>query len=308
MRDVQRAKQIEGIILGNAIQKGELEFVEADLLDREIWPDLMAGVDAVMHIASPFPRVLPKKDEDLLLPARQGTLNVLRAASRAGVRRVVLTSSSTAVAYGKPKGKRSGIYSEQDWTDETNLSDTTGYIRSKTAAERAAWDFMKSNHGNLELVTILPGALLGPVLEKDFGTSANIVIKILEGSTPAYPKVGYEIADVRSAAELHLLAMESPAAAGKRYIATGGYLSFKEIGEILREVYPDRKIPQGELPDFITRLIAKFEPTLKPLVVELGEERKLDNSKAINQLGWQPILPQEAVLATAESVIKLGLV
>lgn len=308
LRDIQRAKQIKEVILENASRAGRLEFAEADLLEREVWPGLMEGAEYVMHIASPFPRALPKREEDLLLPAREGTLNVLRAASQADVKRVVLTSSTTAVAYGKLKGHRTGTYSELDWTDQSNLSDTTAYIRSKTAAERSAWDFIEKNDGNLELVTILPGALLGPVLEKDFGTSANIVIKILDGSTPAYPKIGYDLADVRSVAELHLLAMESPDAAGERFIATAGYLVFSEIGEILREAYPDRKIPRGELPNFLTRFIAHFESTLKPLAVEVGATRKLDNSKAIKQLGWQPIPPEEAVLATAYTVIKQGLV
>jgi len=308
LRDIQRAEAIKEVILANASREGRLKFAKADLLDREVWPGLMDGVDYVLHIASPFPRVLPKRDEELLLPARDGTLNVLRACSRAAVKRVVLTSSTTAIAYGKPKGQRSGTYSELDWTDENDLRDTTVYIRSKTAAERAAWDFINKNDGNLELVSICPGALLGPVLEKDFGTSANIVIKILDGSTPAYPKIGYDLADVRSVAELHLLAMESPGAAGERFIATAGYLAFSEIGDILQEAYPDRKTPRGELPNFLTRLIANFESTLKPLTVEIGATRKLDNRKAIDQLGWQPISPKEAVLATAETVIQLGLV
>lgn len=308
LRDMERARDIEWLILESGAPAERLEFAQADLLDDSIWQGLMSGVDYVMHIASPFPRGVPEQEDDLIIPATEGTLNVLRAASAAGVKRVVMTSSSTAIAYGRPRDQRSGTYTEADWTDEGNYSDTTAYIRSKTIAERAAWDYVEKSAGDLELVTICPGAILGPVLEEDFGTSANIVIKALDGSTPAFPKIGYEIVDVRSVADLHLKAMEVPDAAGQRYIASAGYLTFKEIGEVLRESCPDRKIPRGELPNFITRLIANFEETLRPLRVEIGAVRKLDNSKALDQLDWKPIRPEAAVRATAETVIELGLV
>jgi dihydroflavonol-4-reductase len=250
---------------------------------------------------------LPKHEDDLILPAKKGTLNILEAAAKNGVTRVVLTSSSGAITYGREKSKRSATYTEKDWTDVTNKKDTTPYFRSKTIAEKAAWDFISADNSGLELSTICPGAILGPILEKDFGTSANIVIKTMDGSSPAIPKIGYDVVDVRSAADLHLRAMEMEEASGERFIGAAGYLSFKDVADILREKYPDRKIPKSQLPNFATRLISNFEKTLKPILIDLDVERKLDSSKARRLLNWQPISPKEAVLACAESLVELNI-
>lgn len=159
----------------------------------------------------------------------------------------------------------------------------------------------------MELTTICPVAILGPVLEKDFGTSANIVIKVMDGSVPVIPKVGYSIVDVQSTADMHIKAMESSKAANERFICSEGFYTFMQVAEILRKVYPDKKIPTFVLPNFVTRLLANFEPTLKPTLINLGVERRADNSKAQKLLGWKPQDPKEAVLSCAESVIKLGL-
>ena len=308
LRDKSRADHIKQLIAEHTDKIDYLSIVEADLLDESIWNEILKGVDYVMHIASPFPRVLPKKEEDLILPAKQGTLNILKAASKNGVKKVVLTSSSTAITHGKEKSKRSGIFTEKEWTDESNKKDTTPYFRSKTIAEKAAWDFIKEDNSGLQLTVICPGAILGPVLEKDFGTSANIVIKSMDGSSPAIPKIGYDIVDVRSVAELHILAMESEKASGERIIASADYLTFRQVADILRENYPDRKIPKAMLPNFMVKLISNFEKTLKPILLDLDVERRMDNSKAKELLNWQPIPAREAVLACAESVIRLNIV
>ncbi len=308
LRDLDRAETIARILSRQGADTGRLEFKEADLLDSQVWNELMKRTDYVLHIASPFPRVMPKRDEALIKPAKQGTLHVLRAAAAQGVKRVVLTSSSGAISYGKKRGERKGVFSEEDWTDIILITDTTPYYRSKTIAEKAAWEFIAGDDSGLELTVICPGAVLGPVLEEDFGTSANIVIKTMDGSAPAVPQIGYDLVDVRSVADLQIRAMEMEAAAGERFIASAGYLSFQEIAELLRERYPDRDIPKGTLPDLVVRLISQFEPTLKPLLVELDSERKLDNSKARRILEWQPLPAREAVLATADSVIDLKLV
>jgi dihydroflavonol-4-reductase len=308
LRDRNRAHEIEQVIAKHTSNVDQLSFAEADLMDGDVWLELMAGVDYVLHIASPFPRELPKREDEVVAPARIGTINVLKAASAAGVRRVVVTSSSTAIAYGREKGERSGTYDENDWTDIANEEDTTPYFRSKTIAEKAAWDFVAQDTSGLELSTICPGAMLGPVLEKDLGTSANMVVKIMDGSTPAIPRIGFDVVDVRSVAELHIRAMEMKEASGERFIGSAGYLTWKEMADILRQTYPGRKIPRATLPDFATRLISNFEPTLKPLLVELGAERRLDNSKAKRLLGWQPLSPEEAVRSLAESLINLQIV
>ena len=308
LRSMKRAGEIEDMIARHTSKVGALKFAEADLLDGQIWNELTKGTDFVQHVASPFPREFPRHEQDLIRPAREGALNVLKAASSNGVKRVVLTSSIAAVMYGREKGKRSAVYNESNWTDVTNRKDTTPYYRSKTLAERAAWDFMINDKSGMELVSVCPGAILGPVLERDFGTSANMVIKMLDGSMPAFPKLGFEIVDVRSVADLLIRAMEMPRAANQRFLATAGYISFAEIATILRKAYPKRKIPSMLVPSFLVELFSMFDKTLKPILADLGATRTADHSKALHMLQWQPIPNEEAVLSCARSVIGLKIV
>ncbi|MCB0637865.1 MAG: aldehyde reductase [Lewinella sp.] len=308
LRKLDRAPAIQAVIARHTDRVDQLSFAEADLRDAAVWPRLMAGVDYVQHIASPFPRVLPKNDDELLIPARDGALQVLRAAAQHGVRRVVLTSSTGAIVYGKTPEQRSATFTESDWTDVTNRRDTTPYFRSKTMAERAAWGFIAEDDSGLELTTVCPGAILGPVLEADFGTSANMVIKTMDGSSPAIPRIGFDMVDVRSVADLLIRAMEMPGAAGQRYIASAGYRTFKQLADTLREAYPDRKIPSRMLPNLMVRLIARIEPSLKPILVDLGVERRVSNEKAMRELNWSPRPVEEAILACAGSLIDHGII
>ncbi|MCR8558980.1 aldehyde reductase [Mucilaginibacter sp. BJC16-A38] len=308
LRDLKRAYEIRKIIAAHTKNADNLSFAQAELSDEAAWLQLTKGMDYVQHIASPFPRTLPKHEDELILPAKNGVLNILKAASANKVKRVVLTSSSGAVLYGKKKGKQSGTFNEGTWTDTSISKDTTPYLRSKTIAEKAAWDFIQSDKSGMELVTVLPGAILGPVLEEDFGTSANIVLKMLDGSIPALPNIGFDLVDVRSVAESLILAMEVPEAANERFISSAGYMTFKEVSTILKEKYPERKIPKMILPNFLTRLFALFDKTLQPVLLDLGHQRKVDNSKAKRILHWQPIDNREAVLSCTESLISLGLV
>jgi dihydroflavonol-4-reductase len=308
LRSMKRAGEIRELVARHTSKVGSLKFAEADLLDGQIWNELTRGIDFVQHIASPFPRELPRHEDELIRPAREGALNVLKAASANGVKRVVLVSSIAAVMYGREKEKRSGTYNESNWTDVTNRSDTTPYYRSKTLAERAAWDFIANDKSGMELVTVCPGAILGPVLESDFGTSANMVIKMLDGSMPAFPKLGFEIVDVRSVADLLIRAMELPQAANQRFMATAGYISFAEIAAILRKAYPTRRIPSMSVPSFLVVLLSMFDKTLKPILADLGATRTADHSKALHMLQWQPIPNEEAVLSCARSVTGLKIV
>lgn len=308
LRNMDRAPEIRAIIASHTENINNLNFAQADLLDKDIWKELTQGIDYVQHIASPFPRVLPKNEEELIEPARNGTLYVLEAAAANGVKRTVLTSSTGAIMYGKAKGQQSGLYNESDWSDETNNKDITPYFKSKTIAEKAAWAFMEENPSSMELSTVCPGAILGPVLEKDFGTSANIIVKNLDGSIPAYPNIGFDSVDVRSVADLLIKAMETPEAAGERFIASSGYLAFGEVARILKEVYPKYRIPSFMLPNFMVRLFSNIDPSLKPILLDLGLERRMDHSKALRILKWEPIPVKEAVLSCAESLIKLGIV
>lgn len=308
LRSKDRISSIRKVIAKHTTNVGNLTFEVANLNDSKIWSELTKNIDYVQHIASPFPRELPKNENDLIVPAKQGTLEILKAGAENNVKRVVMVSSSAAVLYGKTKSELNKVFNENDWTDETNLKDTTPYFRSKTIAEKAAWDFIGQNGSGMELTTILPGAILGTVLEEDYGTSANIVVKILDNSLPALPKIGFEIVDVRSLADLLIKAMELPQAAGNRYLASAGYLTFKEIAQILKQQYPDRKIPTRELPNPIARLFSIFEASLKPILIELGVRRKTEIGKAKNELQWQPVSVRETVIECAKSVFENGIV
>jgi len=308
MRNLGRADAIRDVIARHTKLTDQLTFAQADLNEPVDWESLMKGVTYVQHIASPFPRTLPKREEDLIRPAVDGTKAILSASAKNGIQRVVLTSSSGAIIYGKPKGQESGTYDERTWTDPTNYRDTTPYFRSKTLAERAAWDFIESDESGTELSTVCPGAILGPVLEKDFGTSANMVIKQLDGSVPALPRIGFDIVDVRRVADLLIRAMERPEAANQRYAGSAGFASFKDIADTLRKAFPNHKIPKRELPNFAVRLFSNFDASLKPILIDLGLERKVDHRKAARQLNWDPGTPEEAIRSCAESVLALGIV
>lgn len=308
LRNLKRSEAIRKVIGAHTSRIANLTLVEADLSDESIWMEITKGVGFVQHIASPFPRTLPKDENDLIIPAKNGTLNVLKAAARNGVKRLVLTSSTGAVAYGKSKEELQRVMDENDWTDISNKKDSTPYFRSKTIAEKAAWDFVQANDNEIELTTVCPGAILGPVLENDFGTSANIVIKALDGSMPAVPNIGFEIVDVRSVSDLLIKAMESPHSANQRFIASAGYMNFMDIAQVLKASYPKRKIPSASLPNFAVRLFSNFDRSLKPILLDLGIERKLKVTKAIDVLDWQPIAKEEALLACAKSVLDLGIV
>ena len=258
-------------------------------------------VDGVFAVASPFPTTLPKHDDELVVPARTGTLNLLKACRRRGVRRMVLTSSTGAAVYGV---RRRGNFDESDWTDVTNRSDTTPYFRSKTIAERAAWDYVAEYVDAPELVAVLPGLILGPVLEEDIGTSAAVVQKAMAGELPAVPKLGFGSADVRSVAELHRLAMTHADAAGERFIGGDEYLRFADVMEVLAKAYPERKLPSRQLPDFAVRLFSYVDPTLKPVLVDLGAERRVTSDKARRVLGWDPMPMADSIRDTAASLLQ----
>jgi dihydroflavonol-4-reductase len=307
-RNYKNVKEFKDIISKYSRNTDKLEIKKADLKDKEIWEDLTKDIHAVFHVASPFPSELPKDPDELYIPAKNGTLNVLRAASKNGVKRVILTSSSGAVTYGRTRKNFKKLYDEKDWTDPEAGKDSTIYYNSKTLAEKAAWDFMKENGNGMELTTICPGAILGPVLNGSISASINIVKKTMEAAAPMVPNMGYDLVDVRDVARLHVLAMESEEAAGQRFIASSGYLHFRDVAEVLSKAYPDRKIPKLIAPNIIVRILSNFDRTIEPILIDLGKVRKLDHSKAVNVLKWEPRPPEDAVLATAESLFERGFV
>jgi nucleoside-diphosphate-sugar epimerase len=287
---------------------GPLDLVEADLTADDGWAEAVAGCDHVLHVASPFPLGRPKHEDDLIVPARDGALRVLRAAREAGVRRVVLTSSFAAIGYGH--GHPDKIYDETSWTDVDGPG-VGAYAKSKTIAERAAWDFVGADGGAPELAVVNPVAVLGPLLGPDPSTSIELVKRLIDGSMPGTPKVAYGLVDVRDVADLHVRAMTAPEAAGERFIALGeDFRWISEMGEWLREQLPARakKIPRRELPNVLVRVASRFDGALRQLTPELGVRKRATNEKARSLLGWAPRGDREAVVATAESLLSLGLV
>lgn len=284
-----------------------LEVVTADLNADEGWTEAASDCAYVLHIASPFPAASPKDDGELVRPARDGTLRVLTAARAAGVRRVVMTSSTAAVAYGR--GGREAPFTEADWSDATNRSDTSAYERSKTIAEQAAWDWMANASDGLELVTICPGAVLGPVLGSGQSASIDIVARLLDGSLPGMARFGWPLADVRDIADLHLRAMTMPQAAGQRYIGAGPFAWMSDVAQVLREHVPElaARVPRRSLPNALTRASALFDPVLRGRLYELNKHRPVSSDKASRELGWAPRPKEDAIVATAESLARTGL-
>ncbi|MEM7487210.1 MAG: NAD-dependent epimerase/dehydratase family protein [Bacteroidota bacterium] len=300
LRDISRAGKIKDAIGKHTTNTTNLVFIEADLMDGlEKWLEVTKEQDYVINVASPFPSIMPRNDMDLIGPAKTGILTILEAATVNGVKKVVHTSSMGAAVYGK---RKNGTFYETDWTDESNIKDTTAYYRSKTIAERAAWQFIEQTQNAPQFTTILPGVVLGPVLEEDFGNSTNLVKKFLDGSVPAIPKVGYEIVDVRSVADMHLKALESEEANGERFLATSGYVTLKEVAEHLKMAFPDKKVPNRSLPDFLVRIFSLIDKETQPLLTELDSHRRVDASKAKNLLGWKPISNENAILDCAKSL------
>src|SRR5580704_8032276 len=236
-----------------------LSFVEAELTNPDGWDAAMGGVRYVLHVASPIPSSMPKHPDDLIVPAREGTLNVMRAASRASVQRVVQTSSLSAIFHGRDD-PNSHLFTEADWTDPDH-KDNVPYTRSKTVAERAAWAELPKLPRPLEWVAINPGLVLGPVLDKDSSASVQIVAKLLKGEIPGLPRFGYPIVDVRDLAELEIRAMTAPQAAGQRYIASGPFVSMSEIAKVLKARLGGKakKVPTRKLPDWVVRFVGHFD-------------------------------------------------
>jgi dihydroflavonol-4-reductase len=251
---------------------------------------------------------MPKDENELIVPARDGALRVLRAAREAGVKRVVLTSSFAAIGYGHAPRKRP--FDEGDWTNLASEG-LSAYIKSKTIAERAAWDFVLKEGGPLELATVNPVAVYGPVLGKDFASSIKLVQSMLQGKMPGVPRLYFGCVDVRDVADLHLRAMTHPDARGERFLAVADdALSLFEIASILRKNLGARaaKAPRRELPDFLVRAVALFRDEARQAVPELGKVKHLTNGKARRILGWSPRSSEEAVVATAESLYRLNLI
>ncbi|WP_030904708.1 SDR family oxidoreductase [Streptomyces sp. NRRL F-5126] len=293
---------------GGAEPGGELEFAAADLTSDQGWADAVQGCAYVLHVASPFPATVPRDENELIVPARDGTLRVLRAARDAGVRRVVLTSSLASISYGHADVDRT--FTEEDWTD-LGGAHVAPYAKSKTIAERAAWDFVEREGGPLELAVVNPVGVLGPVLGPDFSTSVTLIQRLLDRDMPALPRLSFSFVDVRDVVDLHLRAMTDPAARGERFLAAAGApMWVADVARVLRDGLgpAGERVPTRRLPDILVRLAARADASLRGFVPELGKVKKASADKARNVLGWRPRTNEEAIIACAESLIALGLV
>ncbi|MGW5108371.1 SDR family oxidoreductase [Nocardia sp. NPDC004123] len=290
VRSAARATAVAELLPG-------VELAEADLGSDAGWATAVAGCRYVLHTASPFPSGVPEHEDELVRPAVDGTLRVLRAAAGSGVERVVVTSSIAAVEVGN----EGHLLTEADWSDTEQCD---AYQKSKTLAERAAWDFA-AQHPNLELAVINPGMIIGPILRAEAGTSVDGIRVLLAGGMPGVPRLSFATVDVRDLAVAHRLAMETPQAAGNRYICAGEELSFPQMAQILAQRY---RVATRVLPDWLVRLSARFNPDARTAVRFLGRAAQLSAAKAEHDLNWTMRPVADSLLDTAESLIHFGLV
>ncbi|MGH9139631.1 MAG: SDR family oxidoreductase [Vicinamibacterales bacterium] len=307
VRSLAREGSVRAMLSAAGVEAGErLSFIAADLEQDAGWPEAVAGCDYVIHVASPMPAAAPKTEAELIVPARDGVLRVLKAAREAAVKRVVLTSSCGAVYYGHPP--QLTPFDETSWTNTDG--DMSAYVRSKALAERAAWAFMRQQGGALQLAVVNPAGIFGPILGADFSSSIELVTRLMNGA-PGCPQLYFGVVDVRDVADLHLRAMIDPAANGERFIAVSGdVMSMLDIARVLRTRLGDAagKVPTRQLPNWLVRLVAMFDPTMRNLLPLLGNIRNATSAKAERVLGWRPRSREDAIVATAESLLKFGIV
>lgn len=293
--------------LGNP-PEDTFKIFEAELMDDAGWAEAMAGCTHVAHVASPIATSTPKDENEMIVPAREGTLRALRFAKDAGVKRFVQTSSMAAVAYGRTEK----VYTvdESDWTDVTH-PDVYPYVKSKTIAERAARDWIEENGAAMEFVSVNPAMVLGPVEDPDFSPSVEAVKQVLDGSMPMAPDLGFAIVDTRDVADLHVRCLEEPGLANERFLAAGKFMKIIDIAGVLRERLPPeqtRKVPKKIMPNWMVSVLALFNPGVRSIKSEVGKTRNVDASHAEKRLGWKTRAEEESIVDCAKSLIDHGVV
>jgi dihydroflavonol-4-reductase len=310
VRDLAREPGLRATLHGAVdFADARLDIVAADLQRDDGWAGAVAGSEHVLHVASPTLRHGPVDEAEMIDAARDGVLRVLRAARVAGVRRVVLTSASGAVVYGHPTESMERPFTEEDWTD-VDAPGVAPYQRSKTLAERAAWDFMAREGGAMELSVVNPTAVIGPLLGTDDPPSLRTIRGLLTGALPFCPPFGTGWVDVRDVADLHLRAMTDPAAAGERFLAVSGRsLRVVEVARILRARLGDRaaKVSTRQIPVAVARALGAVNPALRAIRPQLGHDYPSTSVKAERLLGWRPMPIEDSIVDTAESLIAHGL-
>jgi nucleoside-diphosphate-sugar epimerase len=308
VRSLSRKDEVLNMLKNGGVNSFDnLQFIEADLTKDDNWHEAVEGCTYVLHIASPIFLVLPKDENEMIRPAVDGTLRVLKAARDTGVKRVVMTSNFGAVGYSH-KDPDIAI-TEKEWTDP-NEKGLSSYNKSKAMAERAAWDFMEREGGELELSVINPVGIFGPALGPVISSGFELIKNMLDGKMKSLPKLFLNIIDVRDVADLHIRAMTHPEAKGQRFLAlAGGKISLPEIGKLLKEKMPkvSQKISGKVLPDWLVRISALFNPKAKAIASMLSASRNVSNEKARTILKWEPMATnEEAILLSVESMLKFG--
>lgn len=301
VRRLDRAEEVRAALapVVGAAALERLSFVALDLERDAGWDSAMQGVTALVHTASPFPVAQPKDPQVLIRPAVEGTLRALRAAKAAGVRRVVLTSSTAAVT-DTAKG---GPQDETDWCNP-DAADTSAYSQSKTRAEQAAWDFAKAN--GLDLTTINPGFVMGPPMDRHYGSSIGVIARLLRGKDPMVPMLDFPVVDVRDVAEMHLRALDRPETAGMRILAVAGNMTMPAMTAELKRAYPQRRIATRVAPMFVLRLLALFDPQIKAILPSVGHFHPMMNARARSVLDMHFISPASALRASADWLVSKG--
>lgn len=293
--------------LGQHCDISGLEFAEADLLSDLGWKEAMQGIQGVLHVASPFPVSEPKDPDELLRPAIDGTMRVLKSAIESKVPRFVQTSSMVAVIHGHAQGSTTPL-TEDDWTNVDGPG-VSSYARSKTLAERSAREFITNMHADIHYSTINPGFVLGPLLDRDMGTSGEVIQMFLRGKYPGCPKLSFPVVDVRDVAHMHRLALETTEASGGRYLGVSETAWFLDMMRPIKAALGEKakKVPSFELPNFLIRLIGLVDPAARSIVPELGHYMVIDNARTRKALGvdFRPVT--ESAPAMAQSLVALGL-
>lgn len=305
VRDLARETEVREAV-GSQVDAGErLSVLLADLTGEDGWAEAAGGCDYVLHVASPFPPVQPRDPDELIVPAREGTLRLLRAALEADAKRVVVTSSVAAIAGG---AKGPGPLTEADWTD-LDSAGLSPYVRSKTIAERAAWELVEERGERERLTTINPGAILGPLLSRDASFSLQVIERLLKG-TPGAPRIGFSFVDVRDVAKLHVDAMLAPEAGGERFIAVAEFLWMAEVATILRRELGEgaRKVPTRKVPDLLVRAMGLFDPSIRTITNQLGKKLTYSSEKAKTALAWSPRPVPESIADSGRRLLELGAV
>lgn len=301
VRDLAREGEVRAAVESQVDPGNRLTVLAADLLEDEGWAQAVSGCDYVLHVASPFPPAQPKDPDELIVPARDGTLRVLRASLDAGVERIVVTSSVAAITGGdKPA---SGPLTEQNWSDPDNPN-LSPYACSKTIAERAAWDFMRERDATEKLATVNPGAIVGPVLSDDRSFSLQAIERLL-GGIPGVPKIGFSFVDVRDVADLEIRAMTAPEAGGERFIASERFMWMAEVAAVLRDRLGDdaAKVPTRSVPKLLVRAMGIFDPGIRSIVGQLGKKNDLSSEKAKTRLGWSPRPIEDTIAECGQSLL-----